>query len=367
MKKKIDRKLIKILAAFYGVVVLLTFSKRLYFIISAKAFENNDFSWFELIFSGTFLDWVLVVIYMLFVALLTKRMIDRNVKLPSILLTHFMLSILMTWFLFICASIINLIIGQYDLEKAINNLSINHFARTFDINFVNYFVMAAIIYVYYYVNKIKEYEYLKTKLSDQLTSAKMKALKDQLHPHFLFNTLNGISTLVKTNPTQAQNTIADLSDLLREILELKNDDFITLRKEMNVLDKYFSIMLIRFSDHLTIKTNIEENTLFSLIPAMLLQPIVENSIKYGYSIKVKKLVIELNVFKKENKLVIEVFNNGKPINKKTTISKGNGISNIMERLKALYGNNSEFYFDNIESGGVITRIIIPFVEETTLA
>lgn len=366
MKKFIDIKLIKILAAFYGVVVLLTLSKRLYLIISARAFENESFSWFELIFSGTFLDWVLVILYMVFVAALTKEMFARNFKFGTMLLIHSVLSILMTWFLFICASVINLIIGHYDLEKAINNLSLNHFARTFDINFVNYFVMAAIIYVYYYLNKIREYESLKTQLSTKLADAKMRALKDQLHPHFLFNTLNGISTLVKTNPTQAQNTIADLSDLLRDILELKNNDFISLQKELGILNKYFNIMLIRFSDHLTININIEEGVEHCLIPTMLLQPIVENSIKHGYSYKVKELIIEIEIYKKGDKLVIKVLNNGQPV-KKEALRNGNGLNNIQERLEALYNEDSEFHFYNMDEKGVATKIIIPFIEEVVLA
>jgi len=366
MRKYVDIKLVKILAAFYGVVVLLTFSKRLYFIISAKAYDNDDFSWFELIFAGTFLDWVIVTIYMVIVAALTKEMFKKKLKFNFLIFIHFVLSILMTWFIFICASIILLIINYYDLDAAINNLSLNHFARAFDINFVNYFVMAAIIYVYFYINKIREYEFLKTQLSTKLADAKMRALKDQLHPHFLFNTLNGISTLVTTNPTKAQDTLADLSELLRDILELKNNDFIPLEKELSILDKYFSIMLIRFSDHLAINTNIEKNVKHCLIPTMLLQPIIENSIKYGYSYKFKELLIELNIFRKDDKLVIEIANNGQPI-KKSGVKTGNGLSNIQERLKGLYDNNSKFYFDNIESGGVITRIIIPFVEETTLA
>jgi len=364
LKKYIDIKLVKILASFYGTVVLLTFLKRLYLITTNRVFENENFSWFEFIFSGTFLDWVLVTIYMIIVAGLTKEMFNRNLKLSSLIIIHFMLSIAMTWFIFICASSILLAIGQYDLEIAMNNISFNHFVRTFDLNFISYFVMSGIIYVYYYLNKLKVYEFLKIKLSNQLADAKMQALKDQLHPHFLFNTLNSISTLVKTKPTQAQNTISDLSDLLREILKLKNDNFIPLQKEVNILDKYFSIMLIRFSDHLTVKTSIEENLENALIPAMLLQPIVENSIKHGYSYEVTKLHIELNIFKDKNNLVFEVFNDGHPIEK--MINKGNGISNIKERLNALYGINFEFFFDNIKEKGVITRIVIPFVEETAL-
>ena len=124
-------------------------------------------------------------------------------------------------------------------------------------------------------------------------------------------------------------------------------------------------MEIRFNDHLSLKISVPNSIKNVLLPGMILQPIVENSIKHGYSNLVKKLHLDINIYKKKNKLVIEIFNNGKPI-KKEELRNGNGLNNIQERLETLFGEDYEFHFYNLDGKGVITIIIIPYSEQAVL-
>lgn len=361
MKKYFDLTLIKILASFYVIIVILTFFKRIYFgLLDSKGEPINILTF---LFGQTFLDWFIVTSIMTIIAALTKKMLEKNIQFRYIALIHLFISLIIGWFIFLIASIILFLTGVLNYSEAIANLSFSHLMVNLDYNFMTYFVMVGIIYIYYYVQQIKKIEKQKSQLFNQLTNTKMQVLKAQLQPHFLFNTLNSISALIESNTKQAQNTLADLSDLLREILDLKENNLITLQQELNLLKKYLDIILIRFSDHLTIKANIEKGIENALIPSMLLQPIAENSFKHGFSYDFPQLEFELTIFKRETQLIIEVSNNGKEINHYQTKfdKKGKGLTNTLERLKTLYGSNFTFSIQNKENtNGVITTIVIPF-------
>tara|TARA_R110002050_G_scaffold30680_4_gene78485 strand:- start:152 stop:943 length:792 start_codon:yes stop_codon:yes gene_type:complete len=259
------------------------------------------------------------------------------------------------------AAIIQLLIGNVDMTFVKENiLTWEHYIDFFDVNLVVYLFMASIIYIYFYIQKMNEIEIQKTSLKSQLIDTKMKILKSQLQPHFLFNTLNSISTLIETNPKQAQNTLVDLSELLRDILDLEEKDLIPLMLELSLLKKYLNIMEVRFNDHLTLKIDVSESVTNALLPSMILQPIVENSIKHGYSNKIKKLEIEIEMRKIHTNLVIKISNTGVYMIKSQFI-KGNGVKNIISRLDTLFGDKYKFMFTNKKNKqGVITTIIIPF-------
>ena len=364
LKKIIDIALFKILAGFYTLVIVLGFLKRIYFDYHRYTpyEETESYLWLKIIFHYYILDWIFVMIFMTIIAYTSKKMLETK-SLKFVIVSHVFFSFIIGWFIYILASITLYFTGQISMENAINNISFKHIMQNVVANFLTYFSMLGIIYLYYYIKKLEATEQQRINLATQLTEIKMKILTDRLHPHFLFNTLNTISTLIDVNKKKAQNVIVDLSDLLREIIELKEDNLITLSQELNLLNKYLDIKSIRFYDHLKIKTNVQENINDALIPNMLIQPIIENSFKHGYSFNHTNLEIELNIYKKDEQLIIEIKNDGKSF--ETSISqlkiRGVGLKNTINRLKTLYGKNYKFSMTNNENNkGVITQIIIPF-------
>ncbi|GGI57598.1 sensor histidine kinase [Winogradskyella haliclonae] len=363
MKKYIEFRLVKILAVFYGFIVLLSFSKRIFMLYKKGLFDNID--WGVLIFGQTIFDWISVVIYMVVVAIITKKMFSASLKYQYIILIHIVLGFFMSWYLFVAVGFMQLLAGTITFEVIMQHVfSFENYITIVDVNLITYFFMAGIIYIYYYVKKLRETELQKSKLENQLVTTKMQILKAQLQPHFLFNTLNSISSLIKSNPDEAQNTLVDLSELLREVLYFKEINLIPFTTEISLLKRYINIMLTRFSDHLSIEFDISHELKDSLVPSMLLQPIVENSIKHGYSKQIKNLRIQLKAYKLDDKLIVEVFNNGKPIEK--PLNEGHGIKNTKNRLYTLFGEDHEFSFlnSNNEKFSVLTKIVIPFVENT---
>jgi len=364
LKRIIDITLFKILAGFYALVVVLGFLKRVYFDYHRYTpyEETEDYLWVKIIFHYYILDWIFVMLFMVIIAYTSKKMLETK-PLKFVIISHVFFSFFIGWFIYILASITLFATGQIDFQDAINNISFKHLMQNVVANFLTYFSMLGIIYLYYYIKKLEATEKQKINLATQLTEVKMKILTDRLHPHFLFNTLNTISTLIDVNKKKAQNVIVDLSDLLREIIELKDDNLITLSQELNLLNKYLDIKSIRFYDHLNIKINIQKNIDDALVPNMLIQPIIENSFKHGYSFEHTNLEIELEIYEKDKQLVIEVKNNGKSF--ETSLEqlkmKGVGLKNTINRLKTLYGKNYNFSMSNNENGkGVITKIVIPF-------
>ncbi|MGV6828293.1 MAG: sensor histidine kinase [Flavobacteriales bacterium] len=243
-----------------------------------------------------------------------------------------------------------------------NNVTFRHFMLVIDLNFLVYFAMLGIIYGYYYLQKIKGIEAQKNRLQQQLINSKMNVLKSQLHPHFVFNTLNSISSLIDIDKNKSQNLIADFGDLFRGILEIKNEHLIPLEKEINLLDKYIDIISVRFSDHLIINKNIEEELKDCLVPNMIIQPLLENAIKHGYSYNKTNLIIDLSIFKKEKYLIIIIENDGDLLNEKFNelLGLGTGIRTTQERLYTLFGSNFKFILKNNKAKtGVLAFIKIP--------
>jgi len=223
--------------------------------------------------------------------------------------------------------------------------------------------MVLIIYTYYFIKKNQEVENEKTLISAQLSRAKLNLLKSNLQPHFLFNTLNSISALIDINKSQAQNTIADLGNLLRELLDTGNKNLITLEQELNMLVKYINIIEVRFSDHFTFTSEIDDSLLNAKFPSLLLQPIIENSIKHGYDYNTTDLEVDLSIENDGKNILISISNNGKMLEQNFKLSETNiGIRNTLERLKTIYNNDFQYFMKNKKDNkGVITHISIPYI------
>jgi LytS/YehU family sensor histidine kinase len=188
----------------------------------------------------------------------------------------------------------------------------------------------------------------------------------QLHPHFLFNTLNTISELVHENAEAADKMIARLSGLLRISLETSGLQEITLKRELDFLQKYLDIQEIRFAERLTVDIKIAPETYDALVPGMFLQPLVENAILYAVAPREAGGRIEIVSERKNNKLRLKIEDDGQNLkpNEKIVFREGVGIKNTRERLERLYGDAQTLDFSASAGGGLIVKIEIPFTENS---
>jgi two-component system LytT family sensor kinase len=202
------------------------------------------------------------------------------------------------------------------------------------------------------------------KLEDQerlLMQARLDALTSQINPHFLFNTLNTVSSLIRTNPEQARIVLLRLSNILRRLLR-KHDNFSPLRDELSFIEDYLSIEVVRFGDKLHFEKDVDPDTLDMLVPSMLLQPLIENSIKHGLSKKVEGGTIRLRGQRAGDKLHLMVEDDGVgiPESKLATMhEQGIGVSNVNERLKVLFGADFRMWIDSRPQHGTRIEIEIP--------
>ncbi len=219
-------------------------------------------------------------------------------------------------------------------------------------NFFVYVAILAIVYAYHYLQDQKAVALKQEQLKTQLLDSKINALQSQLQPHFLFNALNDISSLMDIDVEKSQNAIADLSLLLRNTLRIKDEKFIPLSRELEILNHYIDIERIRFGDKLEVNLDIQRELSNSLVPPLLLQPFLENAIKHGFSYDYDKLMIELSARRVEGRLLFEVQNNGTPLIDGDTVVYGDGITNVLERLDNLYDRDYDFEMKNKEEEGV---------------
>jgi two-component system, LytTR family, sensor kinase len=202
------------------------------------------------------------------------------------------------------------------------------------------------------------------KLEEQqrlLMQARLEALTSQINPHFLFNTLNSVSSLIRTNPAQARVMVTKLSRILRTRLR-KHENLTPLRNELEFINDYLSIEVTRFGDKLRFAEAVEPGTLDMLIPSMLLQPLVENSIRHGLSAKVEGGTITLEAKLVEGRLHIVVADDGAGISQEKLAGlkdSGIGVSNVTERLKVLYGVDYRMWIDSTPGEGTRIEIEIP--------
>lgn len=197
----------------------------------------------------------------------------------------------------------------------------------------------------------------------RLQQSELEMLKTQLQPHFLFNALNAISALVHKSPNDADQTITQLSDLLRISLSNGKTHEVTLKVELEFLQAYLQIQQTLMKHRLEVKWNIDGETLDALIPNMMLQPIVENSIKHGLAPLEEGGRIDVSAVRRNGTLRLEMSDNGKGISEKKPI-EGIGLSNTRARLKHLYGDEHKLKFVAQPNGGLSVKIEIPFREQS---
>jgi two-component system LytT family sensor kinase len=194
-----------------------------------------------------------------------------------------------------------------------------------------------------------------------LMAARVEALASQINPHFLFNTLTSISSLIRSQPETARTLIVKLSGLLRRLLR-SQEHFVTLREELEAIDEYLDIESIRFGPKLRIEKSIAPDSLDVVVPSMLLQPLVENSIKHGLSPKIGEGRITIRSSRQDGHAIIDVIDNGVGVaadHMNRVNAGGIGLRNVNERLRVIYGANYQLQLDSVPGEGTCARIVIP--------
>jgi LytS/YehU family sensor histidine kinase len=224
-----------------------------------------------------------------------------------------------------------------------------------------YLPIVLIAHVASYYLGFRERELRTSQLQAQLEKARLQALKSQLQPHFLFNTLNSISALMLTNVEAADRMITRLGDLLRISLETAGTQMTTLSRELEFVNCYIEIEKVRFEERLKVSVEVAPETLDASVPHLLLQPLVDNAIKHGISRLAAGGEIRISAAKFDGDLHLEVRDNGPGFCESShSSSRGVGLRNTRERLETIYGQNQSVELLTLPEGGAVARVSIPF-------
>ena len=229
-----------------------------------------------------------------------------------------------------------------------------------------YFAIVAVIQLTTYYEKLRDHELVASRLEGQLAQANLQMLKMQLHPHFLFNTLNAISALMHRDVDAADKMISQLSDLLRMALEKDDRHQIRLDKELDFLHRYLAIEQIRFRDRLKVEIDVEPACLAAQVPRLILQPLVENSIRHGIAMRSAAGRLGITAVRKDDRLAMTVADDGPGLAPNRPLRPGVGLANTQARLEQLYGEDYTLEFVNADGGGFEVHVEIPFEEKPRL-
>src|SRR6266851_5078134 len=201
------------------------------------------------------------------------------------------------------------------------------------------------------------------RLNEQLSKAQLNALRRQIEPHFLFNTLNAIAGLVRERRNDAAvSMIAGLSDFLRRVLEDSNRQQVPLGEEVEFLQKYVDIQKVRFGERLDVSMDVPEELFSAQVPSLILQPMVENAVKHGIAKRAQGGAIRVSAFRSNGRLTLSVYNDGPKLPEDwDKAGSGIGISNVRTRLQGLYGDGFDLNIRNQKPGGVEVSFSVPFV------
>jgi two-component system LytT family sensor kinase len=235
------------------------------------------------------------------------------------------------------------------------------FVVYFHVNLLTYWAILGVGYGRGYYRMYRDREVHAAQLETQLTQTQLQALKMQLHPHFLFNTFNTISSLMHRNIDDADRVLARLGDLLRYTLHNVGVQEVSLREELEFLQRYLEIEQTRFEDRLRVKISVEPDALDFRVPNLILQPLVENAIRYAVAPRAAGGCIEISARRRNGALEIAILDDGPglPPGYDILAHEGVGLRNSRERLRQLYGAGQEFTLTNRSPLGLQVSIVIP--------
>ncbi len=246
-------------------------------------------------------------------------------------------------------------------------LSRNFLVGQFHYNVITYWMIVGAANLLEYSRRSREREVRASQLEVHLADARLQALRMQLHPHFLFNTLHAITTLMHRDVDAAERMLARLSDLLRITLDSAGAQEVPLKQELEFLEQYLEIERIRFGDRLRIEMDVDPETLDAWVPNLVLQPLVENAIRHGIAPKAGPGWIGISSRRKDGQLVLVIEDDGRGLPAQGSAGgdqePGVGLSNTRARLHELYGGDHQLEMLRSPTGGALVRLTIPFRDD----
>jgi len=240
------------------------------------------------------------------------------------------------------------------------------FAKFFRITALTYFLILGFWVVVDYYRRFRERERAAAELSVQLAEAQLQALRARVQPHFLFNALNAVSSLVHTSPDEADRMIGELGELLRASLQGPSEQQVPLRTELQTLQHYVEIMKVRFGERLQIRIAASPETCDVMVPSFVLQPAVENAIKHGVGPLEAGGTIDIDAFRRDERLVVRVRDTGGGFaDASAGLPDHHGLAAIRQRLRLLYGAHGVVELANDPAGGAIVTVTLPWRTGTT--
>jgi len=243
--------------------------------------------------------------------------------------------------------------------KTSARLAQSMFLGGFHSNLLTCWVLVAIRHGIGYYDKYRARELKASQLEARLAQAQLQALKMQLQPHFLFNTLHAISTLVHRDPNGADRMISRLSDFLRLTLENAGIQEVPLRVELEFLYKYLDIEQVRFGPRLTVRHDVDPAALDLLVPNLILQPLVENAVRHGIAPRAAGGRIDIRARKLKERLEIEIGDDGPGLAAGHPLTEGVGLRNTRERLRQFFGEDHAFEVKDGSAGGFRVHLDVP--------
>jgi len=344
-------------------LIVVTFSVQAYVFAVARGRPDNF--WHEFLVASS--DWYIWAALTPLVLYFCRRFrITSDDWVPTVLM-HLIVGIAISFLQLAIQVRLNYIINP---GYKMGYWRVLYFFATFKghINLLTYWVIVALNHGIYYYEQSRARELAWSRMEADLANAQLQVLNMQLHPHFLFNTLNSISTLITEDPQAARQMVIKLSDLLRASLNKIDQPAVPLQQELELLECYISIEQTRFKDRLTIEKEIDATALACEVPTMILQPLVENAVRHGIGKHKQTDRISIVAQRANGRLLLEVRNcigsveNGGP-----SPTRGIGLANTRARLEQLYNGQHSFEIANRAYGGVAVKLTLPATGDVTSA
>jgi two-component system, LytTR family, sensor kinase len=265
-----------------------------------------------------------------------------------------------------------LVASEISIEAMLGKLRLHHdlslqealrhyFTRHTQVSLLTYWILVGAVQLYRMRDEAQKRELRSSRIEAQLAAAQLEVLRAQIHPHFLFNTLQAATTLIHEDPDGAEDILLRLSELLRVSIDESHIHEITLERELEVLDLYMGIQARRFGDRLRFEVLIDPSVRDCMVPALILQPLIENAIRHGIGRHRGTDTVSIRGLQKGEFLLLEVLNLNSHLEENPVASPGRGVglANTRARLEQLYGEHQNLRLQKLEPTGVCAAISIP--------